>query len=68
MQRHLVAGGFPLYMSKSNIWATVLFLGLAMIGTSLEEMQLSPASNHCSNSSFAASKLNVCYQAVWFGY
>lgn len=68
VQRHLIAGDFPLYMSKLSIWVTVLFLGPAMIRTSLEETQLSPASNHCNDSSSAASRLNFCYRALLFGY
>lgn len=67
-QRHLVAGNWTLCMSKLNMWVAVLVLGLAMIGTSLEEAQPSSASNHCNDSSFAASRLDVCYQAVLFGY
>lgn len=54
-------------MSKLNIWVAVQFLGLAMIGTSLEEVQPFLASNHCNDSSFAASRLDVCYQGVLFG-
>lgn len=54
-------------MSKLNISVAVLVLGLAIIGTSLEEAQPLPASNYCNNSSFAASRLDVCYQGVLFG-
>lgn len=67
-RRHLVAGGFPLCIWKLNIWVTVVSLGLAMIQSSLEEMQPSPAPNHCNDSSSATSRLNVCYWVVLFGY
>lgn len=66
-QRHLVAGSWILCISRLNIWVAVLFLGLALIGTRLEEAWPFPDSNHCNDSSFAASRPDVFYQGVLFG-
>lgn len=66
-QRHLVAGSWILCISRLNIWVAVLFLGLALIGTRLEEAWPFPDSNHCNDSSFAACRLDVFYQSVLFG-